>query len=111
MKRQEIGMHFFRMPFFWHPDNPQKIYLRTPTHYLWFLKCQKHYKLGEKQANINLDQFLTQCLDQFLTQGTPNLGPVFDSLSLLYIYIAGNLTGWVAFRIEDVRETEGEKQN
>ena len=28
------------------------------------------------------------------------------------IYIcAGNLTGWVAFRLEDVRETEGEKQN
>ena len=30
----------------------------------------------------------------------------------VYIYIyAGNLTGWVAFRLEDVRETEGEKQN
>ena len=27
-----------------------------------------------------------------------------------YLY-AGNLTGWVAFRLEDVRETEGEKQN
>ena len=25
--------------------------------------------------------------------------------------IAGNLTGWVAFRLEDVRETEGEKQS
>ena len=24
---------------------------------------------------------------------------------------ASNLTGWVAFRLEDVRETEGEKQN
>ena len=24
---------------------------------------------------------------------------------------AGNLTGWVAFRLEDIRETEGEKQH
>ena len=24
---------------------------------------------------------------------------------------AGNLTAWVVFRLEDVRETEGEKQN
>ena len=37
-------------------------------------------------------------------------------LALQHIYIihiqdiAGNLTGWVAFRLEDLRETEGENQ-
>ena len=39
----------------------------------------------------------------------PKSGPSNEVIGI-YIY-AGNLTGWVAFRLEDVRETEGEKQN
>ena len=46
---------------------------------------KKRFKNGETVKN--LDQFLTLDLDQFLTQETPNLGPVFNSTADIYIYI------------------------
>ena len=35
----------------------------------------------------NMDQFITQLLDQFLTQKPSNLGPTFNSTIYIYIYI------------------------
>ena len=75
----------FRKP---HCDIPtilQKHYFGTMWHYLCFFKhVQKHYKNGETVKN--LDQFLAQLLDQYLTQKPPNLGPGL-TLQHIYIYI------------------------
>ena len=53
----------------------------------------KHYKNGKTVKN--LDQFLTLDLDQFLTQETPNLGPVLNSIYIyIHIYVPGRPGCW-----------------
>ena len=41
--------------------------------------------LFDKNSKKKLDQFLTLDLDQFLTLETPNLGPVFNSTTFIFI--------------------------
>ena len=78
----------FRKPHFWHPPNFAKtLFWHTVALFVFLKMPKKHYKIGEKTANKNLDQFLTLDLDQFLTLETPNLGPAFNSTAYIYIYI------------------------
>ena len=67
----------FRNPHFWHPPNFAKtLFWHTVALFVFLKMPKKHYKTGEKQwKKKNLDQFLTQILDQFLT------------LQHIYIYI------------------------
>ena len=82
----------FRKPHF---DNPKFCKNTILTHCDTICvskKAQKHYKIGEKTAKTNLDQFLTYNLDQFLTYKTPNLAPFFNT-----IYICCEVTNWATF--------------
>ena len=70
---------FSKTSFLTSPNFATTLFLHNVTLYLCFQKCQKHYKNGGGETVKNLDQFLTLDLDQFLTQETPNLEPVFNS--------------------------------
>ena len=58
--------HFFRKPFFWHPDKLPKKYFRTPYTLFVILNIPiKHYKSGENKQTSILDQVLTQPWTKF----------------------------------------------
>ena len=66
---QKPKMTFVRKPFFWHPDNLQKIFPH-PTHL--FAIFEMHYEIGGKQAKQIVDQILMQHLDQFWLRNPQN---------------------------------------
>ena len=84
-KKKKMQFSFLK-PHFWWPKILQKQYFDTLWHYLCYKKAKNTIKLG-KNSKKNLDQFLTYNLDQFLTYKTPNLGPVFNFTTYIYIYI------------------------
>ena len=83
---QQHKMQFsIRKPHFWYPDNFAKTLFGTNWHCLRFNKnMPKNYINGENSAQTkNLDQYLTQLLDQLLTQKTKS----WTSFLLYNIYI------------------------
>ena len=68
IKSQKQKMQFsFRKPHVWHPHNFAKktLFWHNVPLFAFLNMPKKHYKNGENQWKTNLDQFLTQLLDQF----------------------------------------------
>ena len=83
-KTKTKSAHFFRKPFFWHPDKLPKNYFRTPTHYLFLIYPKNTIKLRKNKQKKILDQVLTQPWTKFWLKKPQ----ILDQVLTLYVCIS-----------------------